>query len=268
MSPPSPPLTLESSLHPIAMYTGESGKEDSTARKGSVVEPDPFIIGDNGTEIDKPEINDPKSTQYSGPGLDPKASAREDEHITLKSKESYLGTPSEVATPCSSCPISGIYTSSDEELGTRSPVSSSRIITGDQRLRIAYHDANHPDRVERVFEHCSTPTFIRVESSLTRVGHEGTAGSSGSRSSTEELDDPEKEYEVESVEGSRVRQGRKEYLVNWKGYEDCTWEPADNLKNAQLAIDEYRQRQPSRKRKRDEPGKQQTRTSRRILPLS
>ncbi|KAG9225531.1 hypothetical protein CCMSSC00406_0003034 [Pleurotus cornucopiae] len=44
----------------------------------------------------------------------------------------------------------------------------------------------------------------------------------------------ENEYEVENILDSRLRQGRLEYLVKWKGYTDehNTWEPKKNLENA------------------------------------
>eukprot|EP00956_Cyclotella_meneghiniana_P026276 scaffold56361_cov71-Cyclotella_meneghiniana.AAC.5 len=43
-------------------------------------------------------------------------------------------------------------------------------------------------------------------------------------------------WEVESVMGRRVRKGREEYLIRWKGCGDKndTWEPADNLCDAAL----------------------------------
>ncbi|TGJ66031.1 hypothetical protein EYR41_007691 [Orbilia oligospora] len=96
------------------------------------------------------------------------------------------------------------------------------------------------------------PKFKEVNCSITCPRQNGITSFSGSLLGIEEHDDFEQEYEVESVEGRRMWQGRKEYLVNWTGYEDCTWESVYNLANCQLAIDEYEQRQPSRKRGRDE----------------
>ncbi|KAK6495965.1 hypothetical protein TWF481_003010 [Arthrobotrys musiformis] len=91
---------------------------------------------------------------------------------------------------------------------------------------------------------------------VTQAEHKDVASSSEAQPSTEELDHLEKEYEVERVEGYRVRRGREEYLVKWTGYDDRTWEPVGNLKNAPLALDEYIQRHTLRKRKREWPGNQ------------
>ena len=53
----------------------------------------------------------------------------------------------------------------------------------------------------------------------------------------------DEEYEVEKVLEKRVQAGNQvEYLVKWKGYDDPddnTWEPADNLREAKVAIDMF-----------------------------
>ena len=53
----------------------------------------------------------------------------------------------------------------------------------------------------------------------------------------------DEEYEVEKVLDKRVQVGNQvEYLVKWKGYDDPddnTWEPADNLREAKVAIDMF-----------------------------
>jgi len=51
----------------------------------------------------------------------------------------------------------------------------------------------------------------------------------------------EEEYEVESIVNKRLRKGKAEYLVKWKGWEDPddnTWEPIAHLDCKDL-IDEY-----------------------------
>lgn len=50
----------------------------------------------------------------------------------------------------------------------------------------------------------------------------------------EQHDEGEEEYEVAAVVGRRRRGGATEYLVQWKGYAEQTWEPARNLRCLEL----------------------------------
>ena len=52
------------------------------------------------------------------------------------------------------------------------------------------------------------------------------------------------EYEVERILRKRIRRGKTEYLVEWRGYrpEDSTWEPLSNLDNASDLIKEFNSR--------------------------
>ena len=63
-------------------------------------------------------------------------------------------------------------------------------------------------------------------------------------------DDERTEFEVEEIQDCTTdpKTGVIEYLVKWVGYSlrFCTWEPASNLENAQLAILEYEWRFPER----------------------
>jgi hypothetical protein len=57
----------------------------------------------------------------------------------------------------------------------------------------------------------------------------------------------EKEYVVDEVRDSRLRQGNLEYLVKWRGYgeEENTWEPASNLVHADHAVKDFHRHHPS-----------------------
>lgn len=56
------------------------------------------------------------------------------------------------------------------------------------------------------------------------------------------------EYEVEEVLDSRRRRGKLQYLIHWRGYDisERTWEPAANLANAPLKVQEFHQRYPEK----------------------
>jgi hypothetical protein len=56
------------------------------------------------------------------------------------------------------------------------------------------------------------------------------------------------EYEVEEVLDSRRRRGKLQYLIQWRGYDinERTWEPAANLANAPLKVQEFHQRYPEK----------------------
>jgi len=77
----------------------------------------------------------------------------------------------------------------------------------------------------------------------------------------------DEEYEVESIINKRIRKGKVEYLVKWKGWEnpdDNTWEPVGNLDCPEI-ISEYEKKNESKseedKDKENEPsagGKRQS----------
>lgn len=49
------------------------------------------------------------------------------------------------------------------------------------------------------------------------------------------------EFEVEAIRSFRTVDGRREYLVHWKGYDDAsdTWEPEENLSNCQPLVESF-----------------------------
>jgi hypothetical protein len=63
--------------------------------------------------------------------------------------------------------------------------------------------------------------------------------------------DRENEYEVESILDSRLRRGKLQYLVKWKGYSvsENTWEPEDMLGNSPGKIRAFHRKYPSAPRR-------------------
>ena len=56
------------------------------------------------------------------------------------------------------------------------------------------------------------------------------------------------EYEVASILDSKIVRNKLYYLVDWLGYtpSDRTWEPVDNVCNAQALIDDFHRRYPNK----------------------
>jgi hypothetical protein len=54
-------------------------------------------------------------------------------------------------------------------------------------------------------------------------------------------------YEVDFIHDSRLRQGKVQYLVHWKGYprEEETWEPVSNIMDAKDAIKDFHRAHPN-----------------------
>jgi len=55
--------------------------------------------------------------------------------------------------------------------------------------------------------------------------------------------DGEEEYQVSSVEDSRVYRNQLQYLIWWTGYDSFTWKPAKFIDRLQ-AVGEFHQRYP------------------------
>jgi predicted GH43/DUF377 family glycosyl hydrolase len=57
--------------------------------------------------------------------------------------------------------------------------------------------------------------------------------------------DGKEEYQVSSVEDSRVYRNKPQYLVWWTGYDSLTWEPAKFVNRLQAVV-EFHQRYPKK----------------------
>ena len=60
--------------------------------------------------------------------------------------------------------------------------------------------------------------------------------------------DGEEEWEVETIFDSRLHYNRLPYLVNWKGYDIPTWQPATELEHSSDLVRELHQLWPDRLR--------------------
>ena len=71
--------------------------------------------------------------------------------------------------------------------------------------------------------------------------------------------DPSKgTFIVEAIIGRRIKKGKKEYLIKWKGYPEsqATWEPERNLKNLKEILKHYdKLLERSKKKRRRETSK-------------
>src|SRR6201994_2386408 len=66
-----------------------------------------------------------------------------------------------------------------------------------------------------------------------------------------DLIDGQEEYEVEAILGHCFKGNTVEYLTAWKGYgsNDNTWEPEENLTNAEEVLEEYKKTHDTTRKK-------------------
>lgn len=62
--------------------------------------------------------------------------------------------------------------------------------------------------------------------------------------------DGEQEWEVEMIWDSRKKGKEVEYLVKWKGYEQPSWQPAEDLEHSVESVEEFHLRYPWKPRPR------------------
>ena len=55
----------------------------------------------------------------------------------------------------------------------------------------------------------------------------------------------EEQYQVSSVEDSRMYRSQLQYLIQWTGYNSLTWEPAKFIDSLQ-GVEEFHQRYPQK----------------------
>lgn len=88
----------------------------------------------------------------------------------------------------------------------------------------------------------------KVDDSMEKISHMMIQADEPIASRRAKLLQKEGLYEVETIVSSRLRKGKREYLIKWKGYgeEENTYEPSKNVPRE--LIDEFRMRQREKSR--------------------
>jgi hypothetical protein len=63
-----------------------------------------------------------------------------------------------------------------------------------------------------------------------------------------QLEDGEQAWNIQEILDLRIYHKKIKYLVNWEGYthDDDTWEPIENLDNAQECLEEFHRKYPNK----------------------
>jgi hypothetical protein len=94
-----------------------------------------------------------------------------------------------------------------------------------------------------------TPKATKPKLISAKVKHVLAGSSSSDSSSSDESQGKQTFYEVECIVAKRVKDGRKEYLLKWKNFEESqnTWEPEQNLECPKL-IKEFEAREETKRK--------------------
>ena len=110
---------------------------------------------------------------------------------------------------------------------------------------------NNVRYVIRIFKNKFTNKIIRENSSVYKQIINGTymdnfivndsynEVDSDNDYETDSDEDEDEEFEVQRIITSRINNDRVEYLVQWIGYEERTWEPVGNLENARNILQDF-----------------------------